>query len=349
MMQPQRLARLICLFLLAVVMFELSAKAQTGIDRVTRRNGTDSGQITKVTPLGVTISKGGVTSHIPAEEIRSISFDGEPPQFNTIRRAIDQGRFDSAQETLQKIESSDLSRPEVRQEFDYFKSICQGNLALAGKGDLQEALASVNEFLVSNRTSYHVPEAIELQGDLNLAIGNVEEAQKKYETLAKAPAAYYKARSALLLGKLFQREGDPIRAIEQFDQVLDIARGVAVAEEMLLTAELQRAVSFSASDKSDEGIDIVKRLIISAPSDNAQQLAQGYNALGNCYIAADDPQAARDAFLHVHLLFSTASDEHAEALYHLAGLWKQLNQPTRAQEAEQALAKEYPLSRWAGR
>ncbi|QEG33033.1 tetratricopeptide repeat protein [Bythopirellula goksoeyrii] len=340
---------LLCLSVIAGTFLALPAKAQTGIDRVQRRNGIDSGEIIKTTALGVTISKGGVTSEIPAEEIRIISFAGEPPQFNSIRRAIGRGRFDSAQESLAKLDSNDMVRPEIRQEFQFLNIVCQGNLALAGKGNLKEAIAAVGSFLLDNRTSYHVPEAIELQGDLYLGAGEPATAQKKYETLAKAPAAYYKARSAFLVGQLMQREGVPSGAIEQFDAALEFAKDNPASEELITIASLQRAVSLSATGELEEGLETIKRTIVSAPSDDTQLLAQGYNALGNSYLAVDNPRAARDAFLHVDLLFPDDPDEHAEALYHLAIIWKRMNQPTRAADAEQRLNDEYPMSRWTGR
>ncbi len=345
----QRTAALICLSFLVTHSIALPSQAQTGIDRVQRRNGIDSGEITGTTPLGVTISKGGVTSQIPAEEIRSISFAGEPPQFNAIRRAIGRGRFDSALESVEKLDPAELARPEVRQEFEFLSATCQGNLALAGKGNLKEALVTVGGFLSTNRTSYHVPEMIELQGDLYLAAGESAAARKKYETLAKAPAAYYKARSALLVGQLLQREGDSAGAIDQFDAALELAKGNTASDEVATAATMQRAVSLTSKGKSQEGIDTIKRLIVAAPSDDTQLLAQGYNALGACYLAADNPRAARDAFLHVDLLFPAAPDEHAEALSRLVSVWNQLNQPTRAKDAEQRLREEYPLSRWLGR
>ena len=345
----QRSTVLLSLSVLMSVSLELPSQAQTSIDRVQRRNGIDAGEITKTTALGVTISKGGVTSQIPAEEIRSISFADEPPQFNAIRTAISRGRFDKAQQALEKIDPAELTRTEIRQEFDFLSATCQANLALAGKANVKEALATVDSFLLSNRTSFHVPEAIELQGDLYLAARETDAAKKKYETLAKAPGAYYKARSALLVGRLLQQEGVPSGAIEEFDTVLDLAKGDAASEEMLTTATLQRAVSLSATGKVDEGINTIKRLIVASPSDDTKLLAQGYNALGECFLAAGNPRSARDAFLHVDLLFPSAADEHAEALYHLSKVWQKLKQPTREKEAQQRLSEEYSLSRWAGR
>ncbi|TWU27820.1 tetratricopeptide repeat protein [Bythopirellula polymerisocia] len=349
MNQFRCLLNLACVAWLAILFICLPAQAQTGIDRVQRRNGSDSGQVTETTPLGVTISKSGVTSQIPAEEIRSITFDGEPPQFNSIRRALNRSRFDSAQEALGNLDPTEMDRPEVRQEFEFLSATVQGDLALAGKGDMKEAIAAAGGFLSTNRTSYHVPEVIELQGNLYLAAGDAASARKKYETLAKAPAAYYKARSALLVGQLLQREGIPNGAIEQFDAAIKLASGNTGAEEMLTTAKLQRAVSMSAAGKSEEGIEAIKLMIVAAPSDEEQLLAQGYNALGDSYLAAGNLKSARNAYLHVDLLFATAPDEHAEALYKLARIWEDLKQPTRAKDAQQRLSEQYPLSPWSGR
>ena len=322
---------------------------KTGIDRVQRRNGIDSGTITATTPLGVTISKGGVTTQIPAEEIRSISFADEPPQFNAIRSAIGRGRFDSAQQSLEKLDPDDFVRSEVRQDFEFLSAACQGNLALAGKGEIQDALTSVGTFLSTNRTSFHIPEAIQLQGDLYLAAGDVVAARKKYETLAKAPSPHYKALSGLLVGQLLQQQGDHPTAIEQFDSAVELARKSVSSADIATQARLQRSVSLSAVGKLDEAVAAIKREIVAIPSDDTSALAAGYNALGTCYLAAGELRGARDAYLHVDLLFESASEEHAKALFNLGKVWTEMNQPTRAKETRARLAKEYPLSRWSGR
>ena len=58
-----------------------------GIDRIKRRNGTDSGKITKITQLSVTMSRGGVEREIPVEEIVSVTFAGEPSDLRSARLA----------------------------------------------------------------------------------------------------------------------------------------------------------------------------------------------------------------------------------------------------------------------
>jgi tetratricopeptide (TPR) repeat protein len=316
-------------------------------DRVQRSSGIDSGQITAVTPLGVTVSKGGVTSKIPAEEIESIQYAEEPPELNSVRTQYRRGRYDTALERLLKIDRTKVTRPEVLQDLDFYTAACNANLALAGKGDLKKSINEIGSFLSGQRTSYHVPAAIELHGDLYRAAGDLDLARKKYETLAKAPSPYYKSRSALLVAQLLQEQGNHTEALTQFEGSLLAAGTNTMADGMKKEATLGRAVSLSATDKVGEGITVIRQVIQQTPLNDTQALAQGYNALGDCLLAAGNKRGAREAFLHVDLLFNVSSAEHAKALARLTDLWKTLRQPTRAQDAQQRLSDEYPLSRWA--
>src|SRR5690606_5970325 len=150
----------------------------------------------------------------------SIQFAGEPPELNAARTQLDRGRFDLAKERLEKIDRSKITRDEVRQELDFALALCEANLALAGKADRKAAIAQISEFLTTHRNSYHVAELIALHGDLYLATGDIDAARKKYETLAKAPTPYYKAQSALLVGKLLQEQGKHAEALAQFEIAL---------------------------------------------------------------------------------------------------------------------------------
>jgi tetratricopeptide (TPR) repeat protein len=332
------------------MLFTLSQRvaAQPLTDRVQRRSGIDSGEITATTPLGVTLTKGGVSSKIAAEDIRSVQFAGEPNEFPSARTTLGRGRYDTALETLRKVRREDLARDAVRQELDFLLVSCEGNLALAGQGDLKQAIQSAVQFLSANRTSYHVPEVLELQGDLYQAAGDLATSRKKYETLAKAPAAYYKARSALLVGQLLLTQQKYADALTQFDAALTLAAGDAASGEQRRSASLSRAVSLAGSGKLGEGTALVRQQLQKTALDDPIALAQGYNCLGQCYLVAGDLRQARDAYLHVDLLFAAAGGEHAEALFRLASVWKELRQPTRAEDAQLRLSENYPVSRWLG-
>ena len=343
-------ARLICLVCTAtLVLGSTTVFAQSTTDRAQRRNGIDSGSVTATTPLGVTISKGGVTSKIPAEEIKSIQFEGEPAELNSARTQFLRGRFDTSAELLKKVTRDKITRPEVTQELDFLIVATQGNLALAGQGDQKQAAAEVGKFLATHKASFHVPTAIELQGDLLRASGDYDAARKKYETLAKAPNPYFKARSSLLVGQVLQDQGKDAEALPQFETALTTAGPGTITTDIKRDSTFGRAICLSATGKLVEGTNIVKQEIQQTAIDDTVGLAQGYNALGECYLAGGDTQAAREAFLHVDLLFSADPTEHARSLYRLTNLWKDLRQPTRAQDAQQRLGDEYPLSRWSHR
>lgn len=337
------------LSLLLLMLTNGIAIAQSTIDRVQRRTGLDSGTITATTPLGITLDKEGVASKIAAEEIQWIQFAGEPTELNTARSQFNRGRYDDAAQLLKKINPASLTRPEVKQEFDYFLAAVKAYLALAGKGDLKQSATALSQFLSTHKNSYHIPAVLELLGDVYLAGGDEADARQKYETLAKAPAPHYKARSALLVGQLLLSQKKYDEALAQFDAALAAAGTSPVNANERRDATFGRAISLSGLGKLVEGTNIVKEFMARAKLDDTVTLAQGYNALGECYLAGGDNHSARDAFLHVDLLFPTVVNEHAHSLYRLTEVWKDLRQPTRAQDAQQRLSDEYPLSRWAGR
>jgi tetratricopeptide (TPR) repeat protein len=171
-------------------------------------------------------------------------------------------------------------------------------------------------------------------------------ARQQYAKLGKAPAPFYKARSAFLTGRSLQAEKKYQEATDAFDLALKTTGG---SKPQQLKATLHRAVCKAALGDAPESTEAIKQIIKQAEVKNTQLLAEAYNALGDCYLLADDKKAARHAFLHVDLLFSSAVTEHAKALYELSQLWEEQGQPTRAQDAQDRLQEKYPSSHWAKR
>jgi tetratricopeptide (TPR) repeat protein len=183
-------------------------------------------------------------------------------------------------------------------------------------------------------------------GDLYDAQGQHEQARTQYETLGRAPSAYFKARSAMLVGQSYQHEGKHEQAVAEFAKASQEARGDSSAKEILLTANLANSVSEAALGKVDLAVARLGELIVASARDELR-LAQAYNALGDCYRQAGDPVAARLAYLHVDLLLPDAEQERAHALHELAELWQASGDNARATQTRQRLTTEYPHSRWA--
>jgi len=323
------------------------ANAQGGFDRIRRYQGSDSGKIVSMNVLGVTISKGGVETEVPAEQIRSIYLAREPRALNLARLAAYSGRYNEALTKLGEIELDDVDRDEILQEISYYTVYCKTHIALAGQGSLRQAAKEVTDFLAEHGRSFHTPAAIELLGDLLLAHGKYDAARTQYEKLAKATAPYYKARSALLTGRAFQAEQKHVEAIGRFDQVLQAAKNDTPGEALRLEATLDKVVSQSATGGVKQAAETIKKIIQETKPDNAKLLARAYNTLGDCYLQSGDQRAALEAFLHVDLLFHSSAAAHAKALHELAELWKSLGNEQRAQETTDKLQNRYPKSRWA--
>jgi histone H3/H4 len=341
------------LLLLLLLLGEIpGVQAQGNFDRIIRRNGSDRGEVTQISSQEVTLSKGGVAKRIPAEEIRSIHFAGEPTELGQARLAIARGQYGEGQKILAGLNRATISRDAIAQDLDYYDTLCAAKLALSGQGDLEQAIRQVGEFFSNHRSSYHLPAAIELWGDLLMQAGKQDEARRQYEKLAKARSPIYKMRSALLVGQLYQAQQKHDLALTEFEKVLRQAAessvaNSAAAQEQKLTALLGKAISQAASGAADLAIESVKQVIAQADPEDAHLQGRAYNALARCYMNSGDKKAALYAFLHVDVLYSKESQAHAQALYELSQLWPVLGYESRGREARQKLHKEYPGSRWA--
>jgi tetratricopeptide (TPR) repeat protein len=324
-----------------------AAHAQTSVDRIRRHNGVDSGKITAVTPLEVTIAKGTVQSSVPSENIESITFAGEPQELSAARNAVQAGRPQEALDELSKIPADNSRREEIAAEIDYFTAVAKAQLALAGQGTPDAAAAEVRNFMSRRGKSFHIPQAIELLGDLQSAGDQFAGARTEYAKLAKAKAPYYVLKSSLLVGRAWQAEGDHAKAQAEFDKVLASREQGQLIEQLKLAATLEGAVTQAAAGKVKEAEAAIGQIIAKADAEDNELQARAYNALGDCYLRSGDNRAALFAFLHVDLLYNQEADAHAKALSELAKLWKTVGRDSRAQEAAQQLAEKYPNTRWA--
>ena len=334
-------------FVLLLVVISSTAASAQGIDRIRRLSGTESGKILQISPLTVTISKGGVENKVPVEEIRTIDFGGEPEDLRPARLTASAGRYQDALEHFEKIDRDGIEREAILQDLDYWNMVCHVQLALSGQGNLNRAAEEAKSFLSKNRRSYHVPETIELLGRALMAMNKGEAARIQFAKLEKAKSPYYTARSAILTGISWQQQDNHPSAIKEFERALVASQENQTAQTQQLDATLQMAVSLSATGSVADATDSVKAIIAKTDAENVKLLARAYNALGDCYVQSNNSKAARNAFLHVDVLFSSEKNEHARALYELSRLWGNLGQEARAKDARERLQKDYPASRWA--
>ena len=333
---------------LAACAIVVPAAAADVTDRVRLTRGTESGEVTDMTPLEVTLNKGKPNSKtVPVNTIKVIQFEGEPPELSQARVSVTNGAFAKAQQQLEKIDPAKVRRDFVKQDVEFYQAIAAARLAQGGEGEILDAGRKLNAFVRGYPQSYHYLEASEAMGDLLMLTGRFENAQKQYAELEKAPWPDYKMRAAVALGRSLQSQNKHAEAIQQFDAALSMADDGPDAQHQKLAATLGKALSLAETGNVDEAAGMIEKIIQDADPQQRDLHARAYNALGTCYEKAKRNKEALMAFLHVDVLYSTVPDAHAEALSHLVPLWHEVGQDDRSRETRELLQQKYPNSRWA--
>lgn len=330
-----------------------SAAGAQQTDSVVGSRGTATfGTITEMSPTEISISAPGGDKKFSVNNVQKVTFKHEPRELRSARNAIDNGRFESARSMLEEIDTDDISRPEILQEIEFFQALCDARLALTGGGDKAAAVRKLRAFEENPayKDSYHRYHVIELLGDLATSLASFENAVQYYGKLSEAPWPEYKLRAHVLQADALVASEQYAEAIEKYDQVLDSNLDDTETRQQKRRATLGKAVCLAETGEPDQGIRDVLEIIQENDShDNPELFARAYNALGTCYLKADKPEDALLAFLHVDLLFNRPPAAHAEALYHLTKLWRDMNRAERANRARSVLVDRYSGSPWANR
>ena len=334
-------------FAVTACVMSAQSVAQGVTDRVRLVRGSQSGEVTDMTPTDVTLNKGRPGGReVPVNEIRTIVFDDEPSELSQARVNAANGNYSTASAALDKIELGGVRRDFVKQDIEFYKAYCAAKLALSGEGEIGNAGRQLNSFVRSYPKNYHYWTAIELMGDLLTEGGRHDLAQKQYAELAQAPWAEYKMRAAVAVGRTLQAQGKHAEAIRQFDAALALPEEGADGPNQKNSATLAKAVSLAESGGGDQAVAMIEKVIHETDTEQKELLARAYNAQGACYEKAGKKKDALLAYLHVDVLYSTVPEAHAEALAHMVPLWKAIGQEERSREARELLQQRYAGSRW---
>jgi tetratricopeptide (TPR) repeat protein len=338
-----------CAFATIVCGADLSRAFGEVSDRVRLVRGSEAGEVSKMTRYEVTIDKGAAGSvPVAVNEIRAIVFESEPSELTQARVNAGNGAFAKALTLLDKVAAEQVKRDFVKQEIEFYKAYCASRLALSGEGEITDAGKQLNLFVRNYPDNFHFLEASEMMGDLLMASGRFDFAEKQYAELAKAPWPVFKMRAAVSLGRSLQAQGKHAEAIQQFDAALAMPDGGAAdGQNQKLSATLGKAVSLAETGKGDEAVKIIQKVIQDADPQQKELHARAYNALGNCYEKTKQTKDALFAFLRVDVVYSNVPEAHAEALAHLVSLWKAVGNEEQSREARETLLQRYGNSKWA--
>lgn len=336
------------IFLAAAVLLASAASA-LAVDSVKRLSGTSiNGTIRSITKYDVTIERqvGGQAEKVPLNDLDTVSFDGEPTPLKSAKTNVHNGDYDSAQKNLARVEAASITRPEIKQELEFYKAYVESRIAL-GTGDTAaktKAGAAMYKFVQSNPDSYHALAANEIVGDLMVALAKYAEAQQYYAALEQSPFDDFKMKAGVAKGKALLAENKHSEALAAFEAALRLggsAKG-AMAEQQRFAATLGKAECV-AQQNPDEAIKLVDEVIVGLSPEDSTLMAQAYVTKGNCYLKKPDSQKqALLAFLHVDRLYFSHAPSHKKALQELAKLWADLGKPERQLQCMQTLKERYP-------
>jgi TolA-binding protein len=336
---------------LATVFVLVGATAATALDQIKTTNKEKSiirGQIITVSSLDVEIEvSGGLRDKIPINKIVNIFFDDEPTQFVTIREHMSKGEYPQAMAALEKLSPEEAKTKNIAAEIEYLKALCAARLALGGNGDINAAAGEMARFLKAHPNSHHYYDANEILGNLGIALRSYDRAAGFFAELAKAPWPDYAMRANVGMGRALLAQGKTAEAGKAFEEVINGGAVGDQAEEQRMAAQLGKARCLAAGQKTDQAIKMVEGIIAKSDAENADLLAQAYNALGASLRKAGKSKEAILAYLHVELLYPQLPDAHAEALANLAELFTEEHKADHAARARNALKEFYPNSSWA--
>lgn len=316
--------------------------AQT-LDRVFDTQGDSvSGAVKKTSPQAVQLERAGSLQTISSGDIRKIMFEGDPAPLTRGREFAVTGEYDQALSELKKVAIDGLPRKVIKADAEFYLALSHAKLALAGKGDKEQASRRVFAFAGKYKDSWHFFDATRLLGDLALALNDTDNALKYYGYLANAPGAETKIEAVYLKGLVQLRRGDAKNAQSQFEKIINLRVQTARSARIQAMAKAGKAVALAQTGQPGEALDLIQGLIAEMDSKDVEIAARIYNAQGSAYEAAGDDEGALLAYLHTDLMFSAQPDAHAEALKRLVDLWEKVGKPGLAAETRQELKQRYP-------
>lgn len=322
--------------------------AQGQFDRVVLLKGPpQQGAVSVMKPTEVTLDMAGVPRTFPVNEIRTISFAEEPQELTNARNAVLQRNYGAALTELRKLNAANLTRELMKQDAEYYLAFCMAKLAMTEGGDKAAAETALKNFAGRSPDNYHFFEAAEVLGDLASSSGKAADAARYYGAIAsKAPWPDYQMRANNAVARSLTAQKDFPGAIAKYDAVLAMELSNAEAASQKLFASIGKAVCLAETGQPDEGIKLVEDIIAKNDAQDSQLFGRAYNALGVCYLKANRPKDALQAFLHTDILFYGDADAHAESLYYLSKLWNDVNKSDRAIAARSTLRERYAGSVW---
>ena len=321
-------------------------------DRVRLTDATEiTGEIVAIAPGDVEIRDAatGEPRRVTIDRIGVVEFGGEPEGLRTARGLLVRQDPAGALAEVGAIAQVELdgATDNVLTDVAFVKAAAAARIATTSGTGLDAGARGLREFLAAHPRSHQVFRAQESLGDLLVRAGRFDEAATAYSALEQGPPALrVRATLAKAAALVAQRKYDEAERAYAAAAAIETDPDDEAATRQKREARAGRARCLTRQGKAADAVALVEGLIREADPDDGELLARSYAVLGDAQRAAGRDQDALIAFLTVDLVYNSAADSHAEALYNLVQLWRKVQNPERSRAARQTLETAYPRSRW---
>lgn len=300
--------------------------------------GRVRGTVQSETPAAVVVKLGTTEITVPADQIVSVSYTGQPASLALAEANEASGQLAKAADLYKKAASEAGAKPLIEQAAKYKQAEVTADLAMTDPAKAAEAVALLDRFVKDYPGGRHVAPALETLARLQLQ-RNDPKVEDTLDRLKKLPAGA--DRAAVLHAKVLARKGNHDAAIAELDNLMKAAPANSPRRR---EAQLAKAESLAGMKKFQEAEADLRAAIKALPAEDAASQSAAYNTLGDCLRAAGRPKDALVAYLHTDVLFAKDREQHARALAAISRLWRELKRDDRADEALAKLRQEYPQS-----
>ena len=307
-----------------------------------------TGKIIERTPEKIVIepSRGGPVE-FPTFEVGRVVFDGEPSALSNAKQSALQSNWTQAESELSQVTAAALKSEAMKEEFQFYKGLVAGKLALSGKGTPGNAAKLLVDWAKAHSNSHNHFWGMETLGDLAMAMGTPNSATRFYTLIASSTQPDISLKGNYLLGRALLAQANIEEARTKFNASVQatVANPASLRLQKLARIALIRCDAEGGDPTS--AIQALEALVSAEDSSDAVLFSEIFNTLGNIYQKQNNTYEAVISFLKTDKLYSTQVEAHAEALYHLSQLWPKVGEPLRGNQAKSELERLYPTSIWA--
>ena len=320
------------------------------LDTVTRKsdNKKFGGTIIDMSKNEFKVKKAvGEPDVFQANDVSAVDWDGASGDLRLGVSDENGGRFEMAIQRYTKSQAESKGSSEhLKAEFAYVIARATAKWALSDPDKQAAAIKLLQTAQKSHSDHFRYYESVNLLGQMQLASGDAAGARTTYALLAKAPWSDYKLASQIASGRILIAENKLDEAVKEFEAAAAGASDSPADQLRKYEAMLGQARALVMQAKHEEALKILETVTDKGPADEASLQAEAYVLQGDSLQALGRAKEAALAYLHVDILFSRETTQHAAALFNLSKVWKSVQLPDRSTEAEAKLVQLYPNSSW---